>query len=145
VRCDADQRDAKRFFGQLEVMRDHLARDHAVLATLEPLGEGLAFVARQEVKRHPHLSLVARLEVLGVGRVVGGGLDVDPTPVAQLDAGLRDVVVDELCTRRDRLGNVGPQTGRPSEGIGGVVVRVDLHGGRSSWGAQLSIHATIIA
>ena len=109
-------------------MVDHLAGDLAVLPAQEALGHRPAFVARNEVERHPDEPLIVTIDVLDVGRVVRRGHEVEAAAVRKFDRLLVPVVVDELGGCRDGPADLRRQTGSAGHRIGPVIVHVFLHG-----------------
>ena len=89
-------------------MIDHLSCDGAVLPANQSLGVFLPLIAGDEVKRHPHLSLIFRVEVRHhVICVMGCRVHIQAGTVLEPDCVLSSVVVDELRGRRDDAAILG--------------------------------------
>jgi hypothetical protein len=113
--------------GSCEIRADRLPCRLAVHDAQQLLGVLAPLVAGQEVERDPDVTLIFLVEVVPVGSVVRGGIDVDSRAVLELDGVLAGIVIDELRCRGDDAARVCVEPGSPRHRVGAVVVHVDLH------------------
>ncbi len=127
---DSHHRQGVGLLGQVEMVLHHRLGHGAVLEADQPLALVLADGTGQEVERNPHHLLVVTVverQQLRQRWMMGRALAAESRAIGMDDHFLEDGIVDEFRRRCDHVGAIGPQSGGAGEGIGGVVVEVDVH------------------